>query len=129
MPISPWHESVHLDSPNGALTASMVSAHEVAMSAPTRGQLEISNGVSVDDCNPSIAWSDDSRFLAAPQWTDELDQRLLIISVADGQMRYAPGKYTVLELHSFADGVVRGVLSPAHDPAVLTVNVSRIEWT
>jgi hypothetical protein len=93
------------------------------MGAPTSGTLVISENRQDGQvlsrhmsCNPSFVWSGDSSAIAAPQWTPDRQQRLTVISVPSGQVSAAPGEFSVLELHSFEDGVVRGVDSPAYMP-------------
>ena len=58
-------------------------AWEVSMSNPTSGTLCVSNGLHLARCNPSFVWSDDSRFLAVPQFFSWFGffrrQRLLVI--------------------------------------------------
>ena len=51
------------------------------MGGPTAGQLRLSNGIELDSCNPSIVWSEDSRYLAVPQWSAGRTQRLVVIDV------------------------------------------------
>ena len=102
------------------------------MGAPTSGELLISNGLKFHSCNPSIVWSDDSRFLAVPQWKPNNrgrhPQRLMIVSIEHECSRYVSGDFNVLELGSFSDGVVRGVDSPAYNPNQIEVDTSEIEW-
>ncbi|MGD8240333.1 MAG: hypothetical protein PVH68_17390 [Armatimonadota bacterium] len=124
MSVSPWDSSVESISPDGQIVATIEDANEVAMGAPTRGQLVLSNGVVRERCNPSIVWSDDSEYLAVPQWTPDRMQRLMIISVSRRESRCAPGIYDVLQLESFEGGVVRGTDSPIHLPRRIAVDVS-----
>jgi hypothetical protein len=126
--ISPWTDSVYLISPDGKLSAEISDAMEVGMGAPTHGTLQISNGMSFRSCNPSIVWSDDSRYLAVPQWTRERDQRLLVISVEERSFGYAPGTFSVLELHSFSGGKIKGIDSPVYRPSVLEIEVGTVQW-
>ncbi len=98
------------------------------MGAPTHGILNISNGMSYQRCNPSIVWSDDSQYLAVPQWTRERGRRLLVISPGRESSGYAPGLFHVLELHSFSDGRIKGVDSPIHRPHDIEIDVSQIQW-
>jgi hypothetical protein len=133
MPISPWDSSVSLPSPDGHLTAAIEDAREIGMGAPTRGRLVLSNGMTLEDCNPSIVWSEDSRLLAVPQWREArgkagLVQRLAILDPGRRRVAYAEGTYRVLEIHRFAEGVVYCVDSPAHSPRRFGVDVSGIEW-
>ncbi|GMV95619.1 MAG: hypothetical protein AMXMBFR82_53970 [Candidatus Hydrogenedentota bacterium] len=128
MSISPWMDSVKLTSPNGRITATIRDAIEVAMGAPTRGQLILSNGISVPNCNPSIVWSSDSEYLAVPQWTSDRRQRLLVIAICKKQLGYAPDVYDVLHLDAFHSGIITGIHSPIHLPRAIKVALSDIEW-
>jgi hypothetical protein len=124
MSISPWEWSVEAPSPDGKLTAIIEDAAEIAMGAPTSGTLRLSNGFTVEECNPSLVWSSDSQFLAVPQWTRDKAQRLLIIEVANKKKTVMPGSYRVLQLESFENGVISGIDSPIHMPTQLRVPVA-----
>jgi hypothetical protein len=133
MPISPWDTSVTLPSPDGRLTAAIEDAREVGMGAPTRGRLVLSNGMALADCNPSMAWSEDSRLLAVPQWVEVQGsnapgQRLAVVDPVNRRVGYAEGLYRVLEVHSFSGGVIRCVDSPAHHPRRFGALVSGVAW-
>jgi hypothetical protein len=115
-PISPWTtETVRLESPDGRKVAILTEPGEIGMGAPTSGELKVSNGQYAESCNPSMVWSDDSRFLAVPQWFDRM-QRLVILDTDFKKRAFAPETYRVLELHSFDMGIVEGVDSPVHQP-------------
>lgn len=129
MTISPWeYKDVELPSPDGTITASIRDPMEIAMGAPTDGDLALSNGMSRIRCNPSMVWSSDSEYLAVPEWTKDRKQRLLIISISRRQSRYAPGEYRVLELESFDGSTVKGIDSPIHMPKAVEFDVSQIDW-
>lgn len=117
-------------SPDGRFKAIMDIAYEIRMGAPTAGTLLITDSadkgrvlVRVESCNPSVVWAADSNALAVPQWTPELMQRLCIVSMSTRTVRKFDDPFSVLELHSFADGVVRGIDSPIHHPRQITVRV------
>ena len=129
MPISPWAESVEVVSPDGEHVAKIEEASEVGMGAPTWGELRIDAHQVYDACNPSLVWSDDSRYIAVPQWTNERKQRLLIIRLSPRECRYAPDTFRVLELDSFNDGVIRGVDSPVYMPEDVAVDIREFCWT
>lgn len=129
MPISPWSYGENVESPNGDLVAIVNDAAEVGMGAPTSGTLEISNGIEVADCNPSIVWSEDSKYLAVPQWTKSRDQRLMVIDVVSKDKYLVPKKYRVLELHQFKNGVISGIDSPIHKSSVIKVNIRKFVET
>src|SRR6185312_17288716 len=67
------------------------------MSNPTSGTLCVSNGLHISCCNPSFVWSDDSRFLAVPQYFRRLGwftrQRLLVVDF-NQHRAYASGLTT-----------------------------------
>ena len=127
--ISPWADSVELISANGELTATIVDTREIAMGSPTSGSLTISNGMIFQRCNPSIVWSDDSQFLAVPQWTFLRDQRLLVIAPKENRFGYAKGIFRVLELHSFSDGKIKGIDSPIYQPCEIEMDINEIQWS
>jgi hypothetical protein len=78
-----WREFHRAASPDGELVAKIDPAWEVSMSNPTSGTLCVSNGLHLARCNPSFIWSDDSRFLAVPQYFQQFGifrrQRLLVV--------------------------------------------------
>jgi hypothetical protein len=84
--------------------------------------------MSYQRCNPLIVWSDDSQYLAVPQWTRERKQRLLVISLGQESSGYAPGLFDVLELHSFSNGKIKGIDSPIYQPREIEIDVSQIQW-
>jgi hypothetical protein len=64
----PWRSSHTAVSPNGGVVAAIEQALEHSMSNPTVGTLRTSDGLELPSCNPSFIWSDDSQYLAVPQW-------------------------------------------------------------
>lgn len=122
-PLSPWKsETVRLESPDGRRVAILFEPGEIGMGAPTSGELKVSNGQYAEGCNPSMVWSDDSRFLAVPQWFDRM-QRLLILDTDFKKRAFAPETYRVLELHTFNNGMVEGVDSPIHQPRPIAFDI------
>ena len=97
------------------------------MGAPTRGRLRVSNGITVESCNPSLVWSDDSEFLAVPKWVGR-SQKLMVISVTRRQCQYSRVTYEVLELHSFSNGVMCGMDSPHYRPNAFAEDVRSLRW-
>lgn len=123
MTASPWDYEVTLVSPDGSKTARIEKAMEIAMSAPTRGTLVLSTGLVLEGCNPSMVWSDDSRYLAVPRWEGR-KQRLVVIDTWTQQVRQSNPRYHVLELTSFSGGIIRGLDSPVYRPQALSVDIS-----
>src|SRR2546430_116217 len=78
-----WRRYYRAASPDGKLVARIDPAYEVSMGSPTSGTLCVSHGLHIPRCNPSFVWSDDSRFLAVPQFFHWLGcvtrQRLLVV--------------------------------------------------
>ncbi len=127
IPISPWDEFAKLRSPNGLITAE-INAKEIAMGAPTIGTLKLSTGVSIEGCNPSMAWSEDSQYLAIPHWTPERMQKLMVISFKKNILGFAPGEYKVLELTNFVRGKIKVVDSPVLTPKPIEISLTEIIW-
>lgn len=127
IPISPWDNFAQLRSPNGLITAE-ITAKEIAPGAPTEGTLKLTGGTNIEGCNPSMAWSDDSQYLALPHWTLERMQRLLVISFKKNMIGFAPGLFKVLELTNFVRGKINAVDSPILAPKLIEINLSEIIW-
>jgi tetratricopeptide (TPR) repeat protein len=124
--VSAWADGVEMASPDGRFIASMPSALETGMGGPTLGELRISNGMVLKDCSPSIAWADDSSYLAVPHWETARTQRLLVVDLAAGKTRSAPEVYSILQLKSFCGGIILGVDSPRHQPREVRVDVREL---
>lgn len=127
-PNSPWSQSAFLKSPDGSLTAFINETGEISMGGPSSGTLMISNGQVIEDCSPSMVWSDDSNYLAVPQWTRERKQRLLVLQPRRRLIGRVQGKFRVLKLESFKEGRIRGVDSPAHDPHPIELTLVDVVW-
>ena len=126
--ISPWNPFDRLKSPDGAHTAVYKEWGEIAMGGPISGSLVLPGGRRIDGCNCSVVWSDDSRCIAIPCWTEHRQQRLLIVDIQERRFCYAEGIYSVLELHSFRDGIVQGIDSPIHRPEEVRIDTRLLHW-
>ncbi len=113
-------------SPDGTSVAEMKDAYEIAMGGPTQGSLELSNGMKLECCSPSIQWSADSQFLAVPQWTPDKRQRLIVVDMVNRYVKVFPGIYRVLQIESFEDGTIHGVDSPIHKPCMVNRHISEL---
>jgi hypothetical protein len=82
-----WRRYYRSISPDGCHIAQIDPAYEVSMGNPTSGMLCITGGPHIERCNPSFLWSDDSQYLAAPQFFERFGvlrrQRLLILAMKD----------------------------------------------
>jgi hypothetical protein len=126
--ISAWDYSLYLTSPDGQITAVIDPASEFGQGSPTTGTLKLSNGLTFESCNPSAVWSDDSKFLAVPQWRTVQRQRILVISIEQGIVGYTADIFEVLELHSFSAGKIKGTDLPGYKPREIEIDLSEIRW-
>jgi hypothetical protein len=126
--ISAWDYSLNLTSPDGQITAVIDEASEFGQGSPTIGILELSNGLTFDNCSPSAVWSDDSKFLAVPQWKATQQQRILVISTEQATFGYPAAIFSVLELHSFSGGKIKGIDSPGYKPREIEIELSEVRW-
>jgi hypothetical protein len=126
--ISAWDSSLFLTSPDGQITAVIEEASEFGQGSPTIGILKLSNGLTFDKCNPSAVWSNDSKFLAIPQWRTTQRQRILVISIEQATFGYTPDIFSVLELHSFSRGKIKGINSPVYKPREIEIDLSEVRW-
>src|SRR5262245_1041468 len=104
----PWRSSHKAVSPNGKVVAEIKQAYEHSMSNPTVGTLQLSDGLELPRCNPSFIWSDDSRYLAVPQWRRRfglfLRQRLAIVDVVDRAVYVSRFTYWLILPTTFENG-------------------------
>lgn len=111
----PWRRSHKATSPNGALTAEIAEAREHSMSNPTVGTLRMSDGFELQKCNPAFTWSNDSRYLAVPQWIRRfglfLRQRLVIVDVNSEVVFASRFTYWLLQPRKFVDGRLEVAIS------------------
>lgn len=115
MKISAWHfEDVRLKSPNRRHTLSVVRLSEVAMGAPTSGELLVDGRVIGWGFGPSAIWSNDSKYFVIPKWYGR-QQKLCLYDVEKGQLKEGRTIYRVLELSSLKDGLLKGVDSPIYE--------------
>jgi hypothetical protein len=86
------------------------------MSRPTSGRLTVSASVELDRCNPSFVWSDDSRYLAVPQWFQRFGvlrrQRMVVIDVAGRSAVASPEMARYFQPESFSGGVLVATKDP-----------------
>lgn len=127
-PISPLdlREEIKRSSPNGSSTAIFKYVTEVRMGGPTLGNLHLSDGTTFERCSPSMVWSEDSKYLAIPQWHLGSLQRVMIILINCGKAVYVPGTYPILELHSFSKGIIEGITTPWHMPEAVRIDAKAV---
>jgi len=131
MATSAWESFVEKDSPDRRYLAVYGDAKEIAMGAPTCGVIKIfekkegSIIIELLDASASFVWSTDSSSLAFPRWTRSKMQQLVLVRLPQGKIEPLKGEYSVLELESFADGLILGVDSPIHRPSNVSVPVKK----
>ena len=85
------------------------------MSNPTVGTLQFSTGLELQRCNPAFIWSEDSRYVAAPQWVRRfgffLRQRLLIIDIQANAVFASRFTYWLMQPRKFRGGKLELVVS------------------
>ncbi|MFO7904796.1 MAG: hypothetical protein ACQESR_30120 [Planctomycetota bacterium] len=78
------------------------------MGNPTIGTLKTSNGHEIPRCSPAFIWSDDSRYLAVPQWIRRfalfLRQRLVIIDIRANRILASRFTRWLLDPKAFVNG-------------------------
>ena len=93
------------------------------MSDPTSGTLHLSNGIRIDSCNPSFVWSDDSKYLAVPQWKYKfgllLGQQILVIDLAAHHLFRSRWYWSILQPARFESGRLIVCYRPQWNPKIL----------
>ncbi|WP_146368923.1 hypothetical protein [Symmachiella macrocystis] len=112
-----WRRAHRSTSPDGRMVAEIDPAYEVSMSNPTYGLLRLSGGLELKACNPSFIWSDDSRYLAVPQFCAYCiilrRQRMLIIDTQDRRVFESADQAYYFQPESFADGQLVATKEPS----------------
>ena len=124
----PWRRSYQATSPDGRWCAKITYASEIFMSGPTKGTLSISDLFAIPDCNPAFIWSDDSRYIAVPQWKYFLRrrERLLVVDTQTQTILASPSRFRLLELRSFSGGVIAGIDSPIWRPREIEIPLAEV---
>lgn len=112
--------------------AEIKSAGEVSMGNPTIGTLILSTGVEVENCNPSFTWSENSKYLAVPQYTFNRfwgigKQKLLVINVIESSAWLSPKLAYYIQPKTFRGGKVTVTLNPFHKPKDKEFSVEPME--
>lgn len=111
-----WRRYHRVVSPDGKLVARIDPAYEVSMGNPTAGMLCVSPGLHIPRCNPSFVWSDDSRFLAVPQFFNWLGwftrQRLLVVDFGGKQVYTSKMTAWYFQPETFINGTLLVTVNP-----------------
>ncbi len=127
--LPPWRREYEELSPDGNYNAKIHEAWELSMSGPTSGKLFIGDIFRIEKCSPTFVWSNDSRYLAVPQWCGFLRKRehLLILDLEDKKIYVSRKKYRLLILNSFVDGIISLTESPLWRPKEIRISLDEIE--
>lgn len=125
-----WRRSYRAESPNQMYVAEIDPASEVSMGNPTYGTLKLSNGISLPNCNPSFIWSDDSVYLAVPQFTTNWfwgagKQRLVIIDVTGNIGWHSHKIASYIQPETFRGGELTVTLNPSSKARILTYSIPK----
>jgi len=129
-----WQKSLHLESPEGKMWAKIENAVEVSMGNPTVGTLTTSTGLQVEYCNPSFIWSDDSTYIAVPQYSYSRfwgfgKQRLLIIDVSKNMKWQSPKLAHYIQPETFDSGEISFIMNPFKKPIASKYTTNTIKET
>ena len=129
-----WQASLHLDAPNGEAWAKIENAVEISMGNPTVGTLKTSSGLLIEHCNPGFIWSDDSIYIAVPQYSFSRiwgygKQRLLVIDVKENTKWQSPKLAYYIQPESFEHGEISIVMNPVKKPITRNYNINTIKKT
>ena len=116
-----FRRSFCAQSPDGHRTAQVDPATEKGMSSPTSGTLCVTGAPHVEGCNPSFIWSDDSRYLAVPQFNGFFGrQRLLVVAFELKTIFASNQRERYFQPESFSQGQLVVTINPASKSTRLT---------
>ena len=129
-----WQRSLNLPSPDGKMWAKIENAVEVSMGNPTVGTLVTSTGLQIKYCNPSFIWSDDSIYIAVPQYSYSRfwgvgKQRLLVIDISTNTKWQSTKLAHYIQPESFEHGEISIVMNPIKKPTTTNYAISTIRKT
>ena len=145
-----WDYSAKECSSDGKFCAEF-EGHEIAMGAPSLGELRLYASAKAQDLNlkyegsdsksenvkfsqsgeillseqatACFTFSDDSRFLAFAEWTADKMQLVKVLRLADMSLKTVDGLQRVAEFLSFKDGLLEILDSPIFMPESFWVDV------
>ena len=148
-----WDYSAKECSSDGKFCAEF-EGHEIAMGAPSLGELRLYASAKAHDLNlkyegsdsksenvkfsqsgeillseqatACFTFSDDSRFLAFAEWTADKMQLVKVLRLADMSLKTVDGLQRVAEFLSFRDGLLEILSSPIFMPESFWVDVREL---
>ena len=119
-----WRRFYRAQSPDGKHVAQIDPAYELTMGNPTWGILCISSGPHIERSNPSFVWSDDSCYLAVPQFYGFFRrQRLLIVAFEEKRVFASIERVRHFQPESFSQGQLLVKINPSGSARVMTFNI------
>ena len=119
-----WRSAHKARSPDDKRKAEIRSTSEISMGNPTYGTLRLSDDLELARCNPSFIWSDDSRYLAVPQFHGFWNRQRLILVDCENQTVFASKKTTYYyQPDSFSSGQLIVTKNPFKRPSKATWNI------
>ena len=119
-----WRRFYRAVSPDGQRVAQIDPAYEVGMGNPTYGLLCVTGGPHMERCNPSFVWSDDSCYLAVPQFHGFFwRQRLLIIAFAEKCVFASKERTWHFQPESFSGGQLSVTIEPFRSARAVTFQI------
>jgi hypothetical protein len=119
-----WRRFHRALSPDGQRVALIDPAYEQGMGNPTAGLLCVTGGPHMQRCNPSFVWSDDSRYLAVPQFHGFLDrQRILIVALEEKCVFASKERAGYFQPESFLAGQLIVTVNPSRSARVMTFDI------
>jgi hypothetical protein len=119
-----WRRFHRAQSPDGQRLALIDPAHEVSMGNPTAGLLCVTGGPPLERCNPSFVWSDDSHYLAVPQFHGFFGrQRLLIVAFEQKCVFVSNQREWYFQPESFSSGQLLVKINPFRSTREITFNI------
>lgn len=108
-----WRSFHRAESPDGKRVAQIDPTQEVSMGNPTFGLLCVTGGPHIHKCNPSFVWSDDSRYLAVPQYSGFFGrQRVLVLSFQEKRVFASKETAWYFQPESFSGGELVVTINP-----------------
>jgi hypothetical protein len=127
--LPPWRRKYEQQSPDGKYTATIYEAWELFMSGPTYGKLFVGDMFRIEKCSPTFVWSDDSRYLAVPQWGGAWllrSERLLILDAMEKKIFVSNNKYKLIIVNSFTDGIISLTESPLKKTKEISISLEEV---
>src|SRR5258707_934020 len=111
-------------SPAGQRVPQIAPAYEMGMGNPTSGLLCVTGGPHMERCNPSFVWSDDSRYLAVPQFHGFFDRQRLLIVVFEQKCVFASKeRASFFQPESFSGGQLIVTMNPSGSARAMTFHI------